>query len=333
MTKVYYVSQVFLLKSNKMKAIILAGGFATRLWPLTEKRAKPLLLLKNKALVSHIVEGLPKNISVIISTNKAFENDFLEWKKNEFPKRDIEIFIEDSASDKEKLGALGAVSKIIQEKKLKEDLMVLAGDNYFGFSMKDFIKSYKKAPLLAVYDIKEKSRAKSFGVVISSNGKTVDSFEEKPENPSSTLVSTGAYIFPEKNLKDIVGYAKLHNDDLGGIFEYLKQKNEVIYIFSFKDSWFDVGSFQGYLEAHKSLQKKEILCDVNTKVIQSNLSGAISLSGNGLIENSLLENVIVFPNVTLKNCEIRNCIIDENVKISNLDISYKIIRTGTCLES
>lgn len=316
-----------------MKAIILAGGFATRLWPLTEKRAKPLLLLKNKALVSHIVEGIPKNIPVIISTNKAFENDFLEWKKNEFPQRDIEIFIEDSASDKEKLGALGAVSRIIQEKKLQEDVMVLAGDNYFGFSMSDFVKAYKKTPFLAVYDILEKSRAKSFGVVVSSNGKTVDAFEEKPENPSSTLVSTGAYIFPEKNLKDIIEYARVHNDDLGGIFEYLKQKSETINIFCFDDFWFDVGSFQGYLEAHKSLQEKEVLCDMNTKVVQSSLSGAISLSDGCMIQNSVLENVIVFPNVTLKNCEIRNCIIDESVKISNLDVSYKIIRSGTCLES
>ena len=241
-----------------MKIIILAGGFATRLWPLTEQRAKPLLLLKNKALISHMVEGIPHDISIIISTNQAFKNDFILWKKKEFPHRDIEIFIEDSASDKEKIGALGAVSYLIQEQNIDDDLMVLAGDNYFGFSIQDFIHSYNKNPLLAVYDIQEKKLAKSFGVVISHDGKTVHDFEEKPENPSSTLVSTGAYIFPKKNLQDICDYAKIHNDNLGGIFEYLKKKLKVISIFNFHEKWFDIGSFHGYLDAHISLEKNHV---------------------------------------------------------------------------
>ena len=315
-----------------MKAIILAGGFATRLWPLTEKRAKPLLLLKNKALVSHIVETLPESVEVIISTNKVFEEDFIEWKQKEYPDRNIEVFIEDSATDKEKIGALGAVSLLIQQKNIQEDLMVLAGDNYFGFSMKDFIDRYESNPLLAVFDIEDKKRASQFGVVVSKNGKTVDNFEEKPINPSSTLVSTGAYIFPQKNLGDIVEYAEEHNDDLGGIFEFLRSKNQTINIFSFKEPWFDVGSFQGYLEAHKALQQDSILCEHNTELIQTELQGAISIAENCHIENSTLDNVILFPGVKIKNAELRNCIVDSNCKIYDLDVSYKIIREGSVLK-
>jgi glucose-1-phosphate thymidylyltransferase len=315
-----------------MKIIILAGGFATRLWPLTEQRAKPLLLLKNKALISHMVEDIPHDISIIISTNQAFKNDFILWKKKEFPNRNIEIFIEDSASDKEKIGALGAISYLIQEQNIDDDLMVLAGDNYFGFSIQDFIHFYNNKPLLAVYDIQEKSLAKSFGVVISHDGKTVDSFEEKPENPSSTLVSTGAYIFPKKNLQDICDYAKVHNDNLGGIFEYLKQKLEVICVFTFHEKWFDVGSFHGYLDAHISLEKNHISCEETSDIKDSELRGSISISEKCIIENSLLENVIMFPGVIIKNCEIRNCIIDKDVELSNIDMSYKIIRSDTYLK-
>lgn len=282
-------------------------------------------MLKNKPLISHIVETLP-HIEIIISTNKAFEEDFLEWKKTEFPEKNIEIFIEDTKTDKEKIGALGAVSLLIKEKNIQDDVMVLAGDNFFGFSMQSFIDVYKEQPLLAVFDIQDKKRASQFGVVVSQDGKTVDAFEEKPVNPSSTLVSTGAYIFPQKNLQDIVAYAEKHNDDLGGIFEYLRSKNETIHIFSFQEKWFDVGSFQGYLDSHKELQENEILCSPSAQIQNSELKGAVSISANCQIENSILENVILFPNVSIKNSEVRNCIIDSFCEIENLDISYKIIR-------
>lgn len=314
-----------------MKAIILAGGFATRLWPLTEHRAKPLLLLENIPLISHIVAGIPGNIDVIVSTNKAFEQDFLDWKRKEFPTRNIEIFIEDSASEKEKVGALGAIALVIQQKQINEPLLVLAGDNYCGFSMQSFIDHFEGNPILAVFDIKDLNRAKQFGVVVSKNGKTVDHFEEKPLNPSSTLVSTGAYIFPANTLDDIVAYAQEKNDDLGGIFEYLRKKNQTINIFSFDEPWFDVGSFQGYLESHKELQKDRVLLAPKIDLKNSELTGAISVSEGCVIEDSLLENVILFPNVTVKNCEIRNCIIDQNCIITGLDVSHKIVRENSVL--
>ncbi len=81
-----------------MKIIILAGGFATRLWPLTENKAKPLLHLKDRPLISHIVEKLPKDMEIIVSTNAVFEEGFKNWVKN-FPNHKIKIFVEDSAAD------------------------------------------------------------------------------------------------------------------------------------------------------------------------------------------------------------------------------------------
>ncbi|NTU69922.1 NTP transferase domain-containing protein, partial [bacterium] len=70
-----------------MKAIILAGGFATRLWPLSEQRAKPLLPIAGKAIVSHLAESLPEDVELIISTNEQFEKSFKDWKNKHFPLR------------------------------------------------------------------------------------------------------------------------------------------------------------------------------------------------------------------------------------------------------
>ena len=182
-----------------MKCIILAGGFATRLWPLTENKAKPLLHLKDKPLVSHIVETLPNDMEIIISTNAIFETAFNDWKKN-FPNKNIEVFVEDSGSDEFKKGALGATALVIQEKNMNEDLMLLAGDNYFGFKIEDLINRFTSNPLLAAYDIKDLDQAKKFGVVVAKDGQAVE-FQEKPEQPKSTLVSTGCFIFPSQKPK------------------------------------------------------------------------------------------------------------------------------------
>ncbi|MBN2306625.1 NDP-sugar synthase, partial [Candidatus Peregrinibacteria bacterium] len=240
-----------------MKCIILAGGFATRLWPLTENKAKPLLHLKDRPLISHIVEKLPEDTEIIISTNAVFEKEFQEWAKN-FKDRNIKIFVEDSEGDEMKKGALGATALVIETERVDEDLMLLAGDNYFGFEMQDMLNKFAENPLLAVYDIKDKEKAKKFGVVVQQDGKAVE-FQEKPEEPKSTLVSTGCFVFPAKNLKDIVHYAREKSDDLGGIFEYLTGKGETIDVFHFEEPWVDIGSYEAYLQANKDLLAGEVI--------------------------------------------------------------------------
>lgn len=323
-----------------MKCIILAGGFATRLWPLTENKAKPLLHLKDRSLISHIADGLPEDIEIIVSTNAVFEDEFNEWAKK-YPHRQIKIFVEDSKSDEFKKGALGATALVIEQLKIDEDLMLIAGDNYFGFKMPDFIKFYNNNPLLAAYDIGSLESAKKFGVVVTKaaparlDGRMclqVSEFQEKPQAPKSTLVSTGCYIFPKKNLMDIVDYAKKKNDDLGGIFEYLLQKGETIDVFSFREKWFDVGSFEGYLNANKVLLDNQIIEKNNvTKQGQNKFISGVFLGDNVTVTNSLIEGSVILNDCKILNCVIRNCIIDENCELTNIDLSHKMIRRGSVI--
>jgi glucose-1-phosphate thymidylyltransferase len=314
-----------------MKCIILAGGFATRLWPLTESKAKPLLHLKDRPLVSHIVEKLPKDTEIIISTNAVFEEAFRDWAKLH-PNRKLKIFVEDSAGDDMKKGALGATALVIEAEGIDEDLMLLAGDNYFGFEMEDFINKFSGNPLLAAYDIKDLTKAKKFGVVVQKDGKAVE-FQEKPEHPKSTLVSTGCFIFPAKNLKDIVHFAKEKKDDLGGIFEYFIKKGETIDVFNFDQPWVDIGSFDAYLQANRDLLNGQVIKKEDVKEEGNNqyLNG-VYLGENVTVKNSVIDHSVILGNCEIDNCVIRGCVVDENCILKNLDLSYKMIRQGSMIE-
>lgn len=313
-----------------MKVIILAGGFATRLWPLTEHNAKPLLPIAGKPIISHLVEKLSDEHEVIISTNKVFEAAFLKWR-NSFPHKKIEIFVEDSGSEDFKKGALGATALVIQEKHIQEDLMLLTGDNIFGFELEDFIKEFRDSPILAVYDVKDLEEAKKYGVVVT-KGDKVSEFQEKPAEPKSTLASTGCYIFPKSCLGDIVSYAKEKKDDLGGIFEYFMEQGRDVHYYAFDEYWYDIGSFSAYIAAHKDLQNK-VIKEANVyEMGNTQCNGAVWIDHDSVIEDSTIEDSIILEGARIHNCSIRNCIVDEGCELSNVDLQWKIVRKGTVIE-
>lgn len=314
-----------------MHAIILAGGFATRLWPLTEKMAKPLIPIAGKPLISYLVESLPAEIDITISTNLVFADDFEEWKKEEFPQRNIDIFVEDSGGESEKKGALAATALCIQEKKLETEILLLAGDNYFGFDFSQFLNRAQNNPLVAVYDIEEKEEAKKFGVVVPKNSTEVLEFEEKPETPSSTLVSTGAYFFPQTIIPHLIEYSKTHADDLGGIFEYCMQKNIIVEYFSFDEQWYDIGSFSAFMKANKKfLENTQTIIHPSSSLDEnSKISGFCVLEKDVTIENSQLENCIIMQGTSLKNVEVKNSLIGPFCIMEESDIYGKIVREKT----
>jgi glucose-1-phosphate thymidylyltransferase len=172
-----------------MKILILAGGFATRLWPLSEKHAKPLLLLAGKTILAHLLDRIPQGADVALLTNKKFEADFRKELK-QLGRDSVEIFCEDAHSDGEKLGALGAISVACRELQVDDDLLVLAGDNLLPELKISDLDCDSDSARIAVRQVTSKEEARKFGVV-EMEGETVVGFEEKPSQPKSTLVSTG----------------------------------------------------------------------------------------------------------------------------------------------
>ena len=316
-----------------MKAIILAGGFATRLWPITEKRAKPLLPIYSRPIISHIVENIPLDVEVIISTNLSFKNDFLEWKKT--ISRPVKIFIEDAHEEENKKGALGATALLIKQEKIKEDIFLLAGDNLAFFDFKKFLKFYRQNPTLAAFDIQSKEEAKKFGVVIAKEDRVIE-FEEKPENPRSTMVGTAYYLLPKKFLKDLIFYAQENADNMGGIFEYLIEQGEEVNVFKFQEKWFDVGSFNQFLEANlfvgEKLKGENFSFQGQGVKLKNSQINNSTIGNNCYLENTVIHNSVIFDNVSIANSQITNSVIDENSLIENLDITEKMIRHDSILK-
>ena len=240
-----------------MYVVILAGGYGKRMWPITLNIAKPLLPVCGKPVIEYIMEKLDEIKylrRIIISTNLRFEDDFKRWARTYKDAR-IEIVVEDSRSEEEKLGAVKALSRLSQQ--LEHDVLIVAGDNLFTGSLRPMVKRYSGEPVIALYDVRDTELAKLYGVVqIDDEAKIID-FIEKPEKPSSTLVSTGIYIFPKQVFEMVGEY--LHEgggrDRLGDFIQWLYKKTP-IYGYILDGEWWDIGDVESYERAVKTLSRR-----------------------------------------------------------------------------
>lgn len=316
-----------------MHAFILAGGFATRLWPLTEKRAKPLLPLAGKPIITRIVEQLPKDMPVTVSTNAAFAKGFMAWQAAQ-GERPIEIIIERTTKDEEKLGALGAVAQWVTQSPMNDDVLLLTGDNSFGFSFETFLRSYRPGrALLAAHDIGERNQARAFGtVILGEDGATVTGFEEKPREPVTSLVSTGCSILPRGTLPVLTVFAKNHPDNVGGIFEEFLHRQLPIDVFIFSEPWFDIGSFAAYLDATTSLVGENVLLGEGATLKDTVCEGSVVIGKGSRVTGSVLRDTVVFEGCAIDDCILERCVLDDACTLTRADLAGKMLREGTVLK-
>lgn len=320
-----------------MKAVVLAGGHATRLWPITKDRAKPLLPLGDQPIIDYIIEELDELEEVIISTNEKFADDF-EGYADEFNRENVRVVVENQNSEEEKPGTIGAIIKLLNNEDLQDDLLIVGGDNYFGLDfseMLDFCEA-KDGPVNVVYDVKDAEMASSFGIVDTKRDEIRD-FKEKPEKPPSTLASTAFYYFPEdkislfneyeEHFKDTDVPAEKYLDEPGRLIEWAHNETSM-YAFSFDGDWFDIGTRKGYIEATKAVVGENNIagetqnCDIGDNVL---------VMRDSELENVTIENSIIFNDVKIKDSEVRNSLIDKNSDIEGADLNGAIIGEHTTL--
>jgi len=243
-----------------MKCIILAAGYATRLYPLTKNTPKPLLEVAGKVIVEHIiskVEELDCVDNIYIVTNDKFSQDFVDWLHDFDTKKAIEVINDGTKNNGDRLGALGDINYLINTKNVDDDVIVIAGDNLFELSLKEFVTIFdeKKQNIVVLHDVKDMELAKYYGVAQIDENSTVVNFDEKPISPKSTLISTGIYLFPKKTLLLIRKYIDQGNnpDKTGDFIEWLHKRNTV-YAYVTDKKWYDIGSLEQLEKADKNFK-------------------------------------------------------------------------------
>ena len=238
-----------------MKALILAAGYATRLYPLTKDFPKPLLEVAGRPIIDYIadkLEVLPGITEIIVVTNSKFFAFFKGWAEARSCRIGINVVDDLTLTPDDRRGAIGDLAFILEQQDAVEDFLVIGGDNLFEEGLDDFLRfSLEKipAPVIGAFDIKDKEKAGKYGVIQLDNEQVVD-FQEKPKHPLSTIVGMCVYYFPKATLGLVREYLNQGNkkDALGFYIDWLRKK-ETVWGFVFSGRWYDIGHPDSYKEA------------------------------------------------------------------------------------
>jgi glucose-1-phosphate thymidylyltransferase len=237
-----------------VKAVVLAGGYATRLYPLTRDRPKHLLEVGGRPILELLLERLPLDEldAVYVVTNAKFAERFREWAES-YP-ADVIVLDDGTTSEDDRLGAIGDLQLAIEREGLDDDLIVAAGDSIFTERLDDFARFglERDAAAIAVYDIgdlEEMKRLSSIGVDEESRLVT---FEEKPEKPESTLAGIALYFYPRAVLPLVSRYLEEGNnpDQPGRLIGWLYERTPV-FAWRVPGRWFDIGTPETLAEAEQ----------------------------------------------------------------------------------
>jgi glucose-1-phosphate thymidylyltransferase len=237
-----------------MKAIILAAGYATRLYPLTLHTPKPLLEAGGKKIIEHLLENMarvPEIDHVYVVTNARFYDSFVEWQRG-FPyDRPILLVNDGTCSNESRRGAIGDVHFVIQQQGLDDDLMIAAGDNLFQFDLRDYVAFFHQhGTCIGVYREPDPEKVKIYSVVEVGPDRRVLHFKEKDPHPKTDLIGISVYLIARRDVPCYAEYlAAGGNPDAPGYFIEWLYRRTPVFAFPVEGLWFDIGSFEGLQEA------------------------------------------------------------------------------------
>jgi glucose-1-phosphate thymidylyltransferase len=242
-----------------MKAIVLAAGYATRLYPLTLTVAKPLLPLAERPMLDYLLDGLrevEEVDEVHVVTNHKFAESFGAWAST----RDVVVHDDGTTSEDDRLGAIGDIQFAVEHAGLeRDDLLVIAGDNLFDYSLAEYVRWWRgkgEASAVVLYDVGSLELAAKYGIVELDATDRLLSFVEKPAAPKTTLAATAAYIYHRAHVPLIRRYLDEGNvpDQPGRLVAWLVPRAPV-YGFTAGGDWRDIGDAGQLLEADNRLRR------------------------------------------------------------------------------
>jgi len=244
-----------------MKVIVLAAGYATRLYPLTMNQPKPLLPVAGKPMIEHVLDNLMPISGIdhiYIATNAKFGEHFQRWS-TDYKLKPITIVNDGSTDDSNRLGAIGDLHLVLTAHRIDTDIIVVAGDNLFSQSLEGFgeFAQAKQTPVLAVYDVGNLDEIKKYNAIEIDESDRITYFEEKPTKPKSTLTGITLYYYPRTTLPRIHQYIQEGNnpDQPGRLVQWLYPRVPV-YVWRVPGIWFDVGSKETLEEANRIFSRE-----------------------------------------------------------------------------
>jgi glucose-1-phosphate thymidylyltransferase len=236
-----------------VKALILAAGYATRLRPLTDTIPKQLLPVGGRPMVDWILERIEETSAdeVHLVTNARFAAVFERWAEG----KDVRIHDDGTTSNEDRLGAIGDIDFV----GLDDDLLAIAGDNLFDYSLAEY-ESYWRAKggsAVAVHDVGDRELAKQYGIVDVDADDRITNFVEKPEDPPTTLCATATYLYRRDHAALVPEYLAAGNPpDQPGNFVAWLHKREPVYAYRFAGDWYDIGDQAQLLEADNRMRRR-----------------------------------------------------------------------------
>jgi glucose-1-phosphate thymidylyltransferase len=247
-----------------MKAIILAAGYATRLRPLTDSVAKPLLLLADRPMIEYLCERIAEADeidAVHVVTNGKFAASFDDWARGYRGRQPVVVHNDGTASAKDRLGAIGDIQLTVERAALgNDDLLVVAGDNLVDFSLAECVHFWRgkvDSSVIALHDCHDLELTKQYSVVDVDSQDRVLSFIEKPKSPRSSLIGTAVYVYPRAHVPLIAQYLREGQppDQPGNLISWLCTRVPV-YGYRFAGNWLDIGNESELLRADNLLRER-----------------------------------------------------------------------------
>lgn len=230
-----------------MKCIILAAGYATRLYPLTENFPKPLLEVGGKPILDWLIDDMSKTNLIdeyIIISNRKFASIFEEWSNGRYT-----ILDDGTSSNETRLGAVKDIQFAIEQLNLDDDLLVMAGDNLLDFSLSGFLNfaKEKQATCVMRYYEADEARLHKTGVAEIDDEGLILSMEEKPKEPKSHWCVPAFYCYTRKDARLIKKgiEAGCGTDAPGSFIAWLSTQTKV-YTYEMPGHRYDIGNLASY---------------------------------------------------------------------------------------
>lgn len=251
------------MEIRPIDVLILAAGYATRLYPLTLNTPKPLLKVAGNPMIEWVLRALnPISMieNVFIVTNEKFTKNFIEWAASTTSKigKNLLIVNDGTTDDSNKRGAIGDIYFVLRHQRPKNDLLIVAGDNLFTATLEGYVQFSQNcnSVTVGVYDVGSFELVKKYNnIKVDENGRVIF-FEEKPLNPYTTLCAIALYYYPISTFKWIEQYINEGNnpDQPGRLIQWIYTKIPV-YVWQVPGIWYDIGSKESLEEADKKFKE------------------------------------------------------------------------------